>query len=88
MSAIHYIYTQSLGDYNFDMFNDHPQGWLYWFFFYMSTIFIQITLLNLIIAIMGDSFERIVEVKTEAQLKEVCSFVSEYFMYFPKDLFT
>jgi len=24
MSAIHYIYTQSLGDYNFDIFDVHP----------------------------------------------------------------
>ena len=61
---------------------------MYWIYFYMSTIFIQITLLNLIIAIMGDTFERVVEVRQESELKEICSFISEYFMYFPQDVFT
>ena len=53
----------------------------------MSTIFIQITLLNLIIAIMGDTYDRVVEVKQESSLKEVCSFISEYFMLFPNQKF-
>ena len=60
---------------------------MYWIYYYMSTIFIQITLLNLIIAIMGDTYDRVVEVKQESSLKEVCSFISEYFMLFPNEDF-
>ena len=34
-----------------------------WFIFVLSSIFLQITLLNLIIAIMGDTFDSIIEVR-------------------------
>lgn len=36
---------------------------------------------------MGDTYDRVVEVKQESSLKEVCSFISEYFLYFPKSDF-
>jgi hypothetical protein len=87
-TSIVYVYSTSLGEFNTDDINDHPFRYMYWFLFFGTTIFLMITLLNLIISIMGDSFDRIYDVRKESQLKEICSFISEYFDYFPAEQFT
>jgi hypothetical protein len=61
---------------------------MFWIFFFMSTFFLQITLMNMLIAIMGDTYDRVVEVAKESQLKEICAFISEYDYLFPKGIFT
>ena len=61
---------------------------MFWVYFFMSSIFLQVMLLNLLIAIMGDTYDRVIEVRKESQLKEICAFISEYFFLFPKDMFT
>jgi len=48
-------------------------------------MFLQITLLNLLIAIMGDTFDRIQEVQREAKTKEICSLLSEYSFLIPQE---
>jgi len=53
----------------------------------MSTILLTITMLNLLIAIMGDTFDRVQEVAKEAQSKEICSFIEEYGFLFPEKEF-
>lgn len=58
---------------------------MFWFFLFCSSLLLQITLLNLIIAVMGDTQDRVMEVAQEAKLKEICSFISEYYDWFPKD---
>ena len=35
-------------------------------------------MLNLLIAIMGDTFDRVLEINREAQIKETCFFITEY----------
>jgi len=44
-------------------------------------------MLNLLIAIMGDTYDRVQEVAQEAQAKEICSFISEYDFLFPEEEF-
>lgn len=44
----------------------------------MHTIFIQIILLNLLIAIMSDSFDKVTEKKEESKLREVCEMMFDY----------
>ena len=53
----------------------------------MSTILLTITMLNLLIAIMGDTYDRVQEVAQEAQTKEICSFIEEYDFLFPEEEF-
>ena len=59
MKAFKYVYLQSLGELGFDGYDDSYAPYVYWMFFFASSIFLQITLLNLLIAIMGDTFDRI-----------------------------
>lgn len=49
---------------------------------------VQIILLNLLIAIMGDTYDRVMEISEEAYLRELCSIVSEYYKFFPEKQFT
>jgi hypothetical protein len=43
----------------------------------ICTILIQLVMLNLLIAIMGDTFDRVQEMKEVAILREKCSLISE-----------
>ena len=54
-------YLLALGEFNFDNFADNPQAVLCYFFFIMATFVTQLTMLNMLIAIMGDTFARVVE---------------------------
>lgn len=85
MSSIIYVYLQSLGELGSDGYDDHPLGIYFWGYFFFSTVFLQITLLNLIIAIMGDTFDKVMEIRQEAKLKEICAFIAEYFYMFPEN---
>jgi hypothetical protein len=83
-----YIYATGLGEFSTDDLNDHPYMAVYWFIFFGTTIFLLITLLNLLIQIMSDTFDRVLDVAKESQLKEICSFISEYYYLFPQEDFT
>ena len=56
-------YFLALGEFNFDNFADNPQTAVCFFFFLMSTFLTQLTMLNMLIAIMGDTYGRIMECK-------------------------
>ena len=44
-----------------DNFGDHPQAFLVYLFFVAATFISQLTMLNMLIAIMGDSFSKVIE---------------------------
>jgi len=73
-----------LGELGYDGFEFSEFQNLYWGIFSISTILLTITMLNLLIAIMGDTFDRVQEVAQEAQSKEICSFIEEYDFLFPE----
>lgn len=50
---------------------------LAWFLFVVGTLFIVIVLLNLLIAIMGDTFSRVLENITNLSVREKVMLVSE-----------
>ena len=54
-------YLLALGEFNHANFADQPQAVMCYVFFIGATFFTQITMLNMLIAIMGDSFERVME---------------------------
>lgn len=74
----------NLGDFNLDYYDQTEFSAYYWALFLMSTMFILITLLNLLIAIMGDTFDRVMEVAKESQLKQICQFIDEYSFLLPE----
>ena len=54
-------YLLCLGEFGLDNFGDHPQAVLVYLFFVAATFFSQLTILNMLIAIMGESFSRVFE---------------------------
>lgn len=82
MDAVIYTYMQSLGELGFDNFEGSDHASLYWSVFFLCTVLMTITLLNLLIAIMGDTYDRVQEVSKEAQQKEICAFINEYSFFF------
>jgi Ion transport protein len=71
------VYLNGLGDFSTDNFKGHPNEELVWIYFFILTVLITLVLLNLLIAIMGDTFDRVQEMKDEAMLKELCCLISD-----------
>lgn len=57
--ALLYSYRMSLGDFQLDSFNDSANSLTAWIFFLLSTILVMIVMLNLLIAIISESFDKI-----------------------------
>ena len=74
-------YLLALGEFNMDGFDESPQKVICYLFFMSATFITQITMLNMLIAIMGDTFGRIIEakevnaMKTKIELMEDLSMV-------------
>lgn len=59
-----YMYRTALGDFNtidFDTMEDNSRK-VMWFIFFVSTMATTIVLLNLLIAIMGDTYAQVMKV--------------------------
>ena len=55
-----FSYRIGLGDFDTDRFNEQDK-YLIWLLWFGNTLFILIVLLNLVIALMGDTFDRVQE---------------------------
>mmetsp|Transcript_26142 Transcript_26142/g.18565 ORF Transcript_26142/g.18565 Transcript_26142/m.18565 type:complete len:109 (+) Transcript_26142:1947-2273(+) len=62
-------YLVGLGDFNTDNYSQENKIMI-WLFFILATFITQITFMNLLIAIMGDTFDRVSEKKEESSYKE------------------
>ena len=52
-----------IGNYYVNGFEDHHRNGLVYIFFFLSTAFAQILMLNMLIAVMGDTFDQVTEQK-------------------------
>ena len=74
VNVLYNQYMLSLGEFNIDNFADSPNTGLCFIFFIMATFITQLTMLNMLIAIMGDTFSKVVEnqnvntIKTKLEL--------------------
>lgn len=65
MNAFYNQYMLSLGEFTIDAFDDNPQTYLCYIFFIVATFLTQITFLNMLITLMGDTFGRVYESKNQ-----------------------
>lgn len=72
-------YLISLGEFDFEGFQEHPQRYLCWVLFSFSTFFTQIVMLNMLIAIMANTYEYIVDRKAQFALDNKMSIMSDYY---------
>jgi hypothetical protein len=68
--TIIYSYRMGIGDFDTADFEGNSETLIY-IFFMLTTVFIMIILLNLLIAIMGDTFDRVQETAENSMLREL-----------------
>ena len=68
----------SLGDWDTEPFEKHPQDYLCYIFFLLATIFTQLIIFNMMIAIMGDTFGRVMESRDIYALQMKLQSMSKY----------
>jgi hypothetical protein len=54
-------YLLGLGEFQYDAFASNPAGPLIWTLFLLSTFLTQVTFMNMLVAIMSDTFARVLE---------------------------
>ena len=78
LNAFYNQYMLSLGEFNLDSFENGPQTYMCYFFFIMATFLTQITFLNMLIALMGDTFAKVMEQKEQYGLQTKLLIMSDY----------
>ena len=77
-----YGYSEAIGGGNTDGFDFDYEG-LVWTIWIMNTVITLIIFLNLLVSIMGDTFDRIQETLENNKYKELCSIMTENEHLFP-----
>ena len=72
-----YSYLLTLGEFNTDSFASGQALWL-WAFFVFSTFILQITFLNMLIAIMSDTFDKVMETRLESGLRAKIEMLADF----------
>ena len=62
-------YLILLGEFHMDAFEDHPNALLCYTFFLGATFLLQIVSLNMLIAIMGDTYDRVMDQRPTHSLR-------------------
>ena len=81
LESLQTIYRFLLGDFFFDGLRPYNQNWLLWVFFFISTFFLMLIMLNLIIAIMGDTYNRVQLNAASATYRELADLIFESDLY-------
>jgi hypothetical protein len=76
MGGIGYVYRMVLGDFSVDDFNLRAPLFM-WILFILCTVLVMIIMMNLLIAIISDSFATINSVSKQANLRERAKIISE-----------
>ena len=71
-------YLLSLGDFYTEGYEEHPLWFLCLSFFIGATFFSQIVMLNMLIAIMGNTFSMVIERKAEYSMQTKMSMIGDF----------
>jgi len=77
IDAMIHAYLTGLGDFGKDNYSE-DNARVVWIMFILATIIVQLIFMNLLIAIMGESFSRITAIMQQSTLKEVCSIMQDH----------
>jgi len=76
MSLI-YTYRTALGDFQTDNIEKGGDVTLLWWLFIFITVFLQITMFNLLISILGETFGAVTSMGDKSAMQEICSMINE-----------
>ena len=77
LDAMIHAYLMGLGDFNRDTYSSENAR-VIWIMFILATIIVSLIFMNLLIAIMGESFSRITGIMQQSTLKEICSIMEDH----------
>eukprot|EP00347_Sterkiella_histriomuscorum_P004690 403359477 len=72
-----YSYRMSLGDFQLDNFDSSTDNFLIWVLFVICSMTTTIILLNMLVAIMGESFSRVIEDSENQRVREHLQLIVE-----------
>jgi hypothetical protein len=75
--ALIHAYLTGLGDFNKDNYSE-GNSIVVWIFFLSATVLVQLVFMNMLIAIMGESFGRITAIQEQSTLKELCVMMDDH----------
>mmetsp|Transcript_26943 Transcript_26943/g.19397 ORF Transcript_26943/g.19397 Transcript_26943/m.19397 type:complete len:303 (+) Transcript_26943:5575-6483(+) len=74
--AMIHAYLTGLGDFNKDNYSLSDDV-VVWIMFLLATFLVQLVFMNMLIAIMGESFGRITAIQEQSTLKEICGMIDD-----------
>lgn len=75
--AFIHAYLTGLGDFNKDNYSERDAV-ITWVMFLIATVLVQLVFMNLLIAIMGESFSKIMAMMEQSTQKELCSMMEDH----------
>eukprot|EP00750_Incisomonas_marina_P009888 INCI16172.1.p1 GENE.INCI16172.1~~INCI16172.1.p1 ORF type:complete len:2631 (-),score=345.72 INCI16172.1:1899-9791(-) len=90
------MWTSVMGGFETTNYDAAPDSWLLWVLFVLFTFIVIVVMLNLLIALMGDSYERVNNQKAQARQSELAGIIvdiettirkkssSQWCLYFPR----
>ena len=75
--ALIHAYLTGLGDFSKDNYSN-GDAVAVWIFFLLATLIVQLIFMNMLIAIMGESFGRITCIANQSVLKELCVMMNDH----------
>lgn len=66
-----------LGEFDLDNIDQENKAFA-WFVFFLATFLSQVLIFNMLIAIMGDTYAKVSEMKNQASLKEKIAILCDY----------
>ena len=77
VDATIHAYLLGLGDFNKDNYSEEDAT-VTWIMFILATFIVQLIFMNLLIAIMGESFARITNIMQQSTLKDICKIMDDH----------
>ena len=71
-------YLLALGEFDLDGYKEGPDVYIAWFFFVMATYLILIVFMNMLIAIMGETFSQVQSIQEESALLEQVQLIEDH----------
>lgn len=72
------VYFISVGDFSVDNFKESPNSTLIWPMFLICNFLIAIVFMNMLIAMMGNTFGEVYAQKQESELEQQIQMISDY----------
>ncbi len=68
-------YFFAVTNFNIDGFADNEYTWLLWILFLVSSFIVSIVFMNMLISIMGDTYDSVTAQMEVSKLKEICQII-------------